>query len=79
MTDPDGHLVQGLPREVFGLYEDGQLQTMTTFTNERVPISVGVLDDRKPMGQCGAGRWDPAPYHSLLVLTAGLHYCPHFL
>ena len=41
----DGGLITGLPREAFDLYEDGELQAITQFTNERVPISLGILLD----------------------------------
>ena len=41
----DGGLITGLPRDAFDVYEDGQLQTITQFTNERVPVSLGVLLD----------------------------------
>jgi Ca-activated chloride channel homolog len=43
--DKDGALVKGLPREAFEVYEDGELQQVTQFTNERVPIGLGVLID----------------------------------
>jgi Ca-activated chloride channel homolog len=43
--DKDGHLVKDLPREAFELYEDGTRQTITQFTNERVPLGLGVLVD----------------------------------
>ena len=45
VTDASGHLVTGLPREAFEVYEDGTRQTVTQFTRERVPIGVGVLLD----------------------------------
>jgi Ca-activated chloride channel family protein len=45
VTDHDGHLVTGLEREAFDVYEDGVLQTITQFTHERVPIGLGVLLD----------------------------------
>lgn len=45
VTDADGHLVTGLPREAFEILEDAQRQTITQFTNERMPISLGVLLD----------------------------------
>jgi Ca-activated chloride channel family protein len=45
VTDKDGHPITGLPREVFEVYEDGVLQTITQFTRERVPIGLGVLLD----------------------------------
>jgi Ca-activated chloride channel homolog len=38
-------LISGLPREAFDVYEDGLLQTITQFTNERVPVSLGILLD----------------------------------
>lgn len=41
----DGGLVTGLPRDAFDVYEDGQLQTVTQFTNERVPVSLALLLD----------------------------------
>ena len=45
VIDRDGHLVTGLPREAFEIYEDGERQTITQFTNERVPVSLAVLLD----------------------------------
>jgi Ca-activated chloride channel family protein len=45
VTDRDGHPVTGLGRDVFEVYEDGVLQTITQFTRERVPIGLGVLLD----------------------------------
>ena len=45
VTDREGHLLSGLPREAFEVYEDGELQTLTQFTNARVPIGVGALVD----------------------------------
>ena len=45
VLDHDGHLVRNLPRDAFDLYEDGVLQTITQFTNERVPVSLGILLD----------------------------------
>jgi VWFA-related protein len=43
--DAEGNLVAGLPRDVFEVYEDGAGQTVTQFTNERVPVSLAVLLD----------------------------------
>jgi Ca-activated chloride channel family protein len=43
--DADGRLVQGLPVELFEVYEDGERQTITSFTNERVPVGLGLLLD----------------------------------
>jgi Ca-activated chloride channel homolog len=45
VVDRDGHLVTGLPRDAFEIYEDGERQTITQFTNERVPIALAVLLD----------------------------------
>ena len=45
VTDLDGHLITGLGRDVFEVYEDGVRQQVTQFTNERVPIGLGVLLD----------------------------------
>jgi len=45
VTDHDGHPIVGLPREAFEVYEDGTRQTITQFTNERVPVGLGVLLD----------------------------------
>ena len=43
--DPEGHLVTGLGREAFEVFEDGEKQTITAFTSERVPIGLGLLLD----------------------------------
>jgi len=45
VTDKEGRLVTGLGREAFEVYEDGTPQKVTQFTNERVPVSLGVLVD----------------------------------
>jgi Ca-activated chloride channel homolog len=45
VRDAQGHLITDLGREAFEVHEDGELQTVTQFTNERVPISLGVLLD----------------------------------
>jgi Ca-activated chloride channel homolog len=45
VVDQDGGLVTGLPKEAFEIYEDGERQTLSQFTNERVPVSVAVLLD----------------------------------
>jgi Ca-activated chloride channel homolog len=45
VTDKDGRLITGLGREAFEVYEDGILQKITQFTNERVPVGLGVLLD----------------------------------
>jgi Ca-activated chloride channel family protein len=45
VTDREGHLITGLSREAFEVFEDGERQTITQFTRERVPIGLGVLLD----------------------------------
>jgi Ca-activated chloride channel family protein len=45
VTDKDGRLITGLPREAFEVYEDGEKQAIAQFTNERVPVGLGVLVD----------------------------------
>src|SRR5438309_11382372 len=45
VRDMDGHLVQDLTRDDFEIYEDGEKQPLTQFTQERVPVSLGVLLD----------------------------------
>jgi VWFA-related protein len=45
VIDAQGHLVKGLSRDAFDVFEDGERQEVTQFTNERVPIGLGVLID----------------------------------
>ncbi len=45
VVDGAGHLVTGLPIEAFEIFEDGEKQTISQFTNERVPVSLAVLLD----------------------------------
>jgi Ca-activated chloride channel family protein len=45
VVDADGRLVTGLPREAFEVFEDGDKQTITQFTAERVPVGLGMLLD----------------------------------
>src|SRR5919197_6276395 len=45
VRDAEGHLVTGLQRDAFEIYEDGDPQPVAQFTGERVPISLGVLLD----------------------------------
>jgi Ca-activated chloride channel homolog len=45
VLDQDGRLVTGLPRDAFEVFEDGIGQTISQFTNERVPVSLGLLID----------------------------------
>jgi VWFA-related protein len=45
VVDTDGRYVPGLSRDAFEVYEDGQRQTLTLFSGERVPVGLGVLLD----------------------------------
>jgi VWFA-related protein len=45
VTDAEGKLVRDLPRDRFEVFEDGAPQTVTQFTSERVPVSLGILLD----------------------------------
>jgi VWFA-related protein len=45
VTDRNGHFVPGLRQEDFIVYEENQLQEITHFDNERVPVSLGIVLD----------------------------------
>jgi VWFA-related protein len=45
VLDHEGRLVTDLPRDAFELYEDGEVQSVTQFTRERVPVSLVILID----------------------------------
>jgi Ca-activated chloride channel homolog len=45
VRDADGKLAADLPREAFEVYEDGLPVSITQFTNERVPLGLGLLLD----------------------------------
>ena len=45
VTDASGRLVTGLTKDDFQIWEDGIEQDVTQFTDERVPVSLGVLLD----------------------------------
>src|SRR6185436_17302194 len=45
VRDANGQLVKGLGREAFEVSEDGVPQTIKQFTNERIPIALGLLLD----------------------------------
>ena len=45
VVDADGRLVADLQREDFEVFEDGERQTVTHFTRDRVPLSLGVVLD----------------------------------
>jgi Ca-activated chloride channel homolog len=45
VTDKDGRLITGLTKNDFQVWEDGIEQQVTQFTDQRVPVSLGVLLD----------------------------------
>jgi len=45
VTDASGRLITGLTRNDFQVFEDGKEETITQFTDERVPVSLGILLD----------------------------------
>jgi Ca-activated chloride channel family protein len=45
VTDAGGRLVTGLTKDDFQVWEDGVEQEVTQFTDQRVPVSLGVLLD----------------------------------
>jgi VWFA-related protein len=45
VTDASGHFVSGLRKEDFTVYDDEQPQTITHFSSERVPVSLGIVID----------------------------------
>jgi len=54
VTDARGRFVEGLTKDGFRVYEDGEPVEITQFDNERVPVSLGIaldtsgsMDDRK--------------------------------
>jgi Ca-activated chloride channel family protein len=45
VTDDNGRFVSGLRKEDFTVYDDGVRQEVSYFSNERVPVSLGILLD----------------------------------
>jgi Ca-activated chloride channel family protein len=45
VSDENGHFVTGLTKDDFAILEDGQPQEIAQFSNERVPVSLGILLD----------------------------------
>ena len=45
VIDASGRLVAGLTTDDFQIYDDGVLQTITCFSRERVPLSLGIVLD----------------------------------
>ena len=45
VVDDQNHLITALARNNFAVYEDGKLQEVTSFRQERVPVALGILID----------------------------------
>ena len=45
VTDKDGRFSTGLRKEDFSVFEDGKPQSLSLFTRERVPVSLGIMLD----------------------------------
>jgi Ca-activated chloride channel family protein len=45
VTDEDGRFVSGLTKEDFRVFDDNNLMEVTHFSNERVPVSLGIVLD----------------------------------
>src|SRR5688572_31282655 len=45
VTDRNGRFVAGLRQEDFIVYEDSERQQVSHFSNERVPVSLGIVLD----------------------------------
>ena len=45
VTDQSGRFVSGLNKDDFRVYDDEQLQTVTHFNSDRVPVSLGIVLD----------------------------------
>lgn len=45
VSDRDGHFVPGLQKGDFAVYENGRAQEIAFFSNERMPVSLGIVLD----------------------------------
>src|SRR5689334_16350235 len=43
--DSSQHLVTGLPQDAFKVYQDGKLQKISGFSNQDIPVSMGIAVD----------------------------------
>ncbi len=58
VTDSSGRFVEGLRKEDFVLYEDGEPQEVSHFSSERVPVSLGIVLDTS--GSMAGEKFDHA-------------------
>ena len=49
VSDASGRFVSGLQKDDFRVYEDNELQTVTHFNADRVPVSLGIVDTSSSM------------------------------
>jgi len=45
VVDEQGHMVLDLAKGAFSVYENGQLQTLTSFRHEDIPVAMGIVID----------------------------------
>jgi Ca-activated chloride channel family protein len=58
VSDHSGRFVSGLTKDDFLVYEDGQPQEVSHFSNERVPVSLGIVLDTS--GSMAGDKFDSA-------------------
>ena len=58
VTDAGGRFVAGLGKEDFRVYQDDELQQISHFNAERVPVSLGIVLDTS--GSMDGEKWDHA-------------------
>src|SRR5437762_10110446 len=88
VTDNTGRVITGLTRDDFEVFEDGDRQPVTQFSDKRTPVSVGVLldisdsmrgepivDARGALDRFMADLLDPG--HEALVCAS--HHLPRIL
>src|SRR6201992_3281545 len=58
VIDDHGHLVTGLSKDDFHVFEDGKPQTMTALQEQDIPVSIGLLiDNSGSMRTMSSAAW----------------------